>query len=672
MSDANAGVPGVTGAVEIGRGGFGVVYKAAELDLGRDVAVKVLTGQLDERSQLRFERERKAMGALSGHPNIVTIFRSGTTDERALYLVMEYLPGGSLAERIEQQGSLPVEDVLRIGVELAGALETAHRAGVLHRDIKPGNVMMDSLGRAKLGDFGIARLDGAPETKSAVVTASVAHAPPEVIAGTKPDERSDVYSLGSTLFELISGAPAFSRPTDESMIPMFARIAGDPPPDLRQQGVPEVVAATLERSLAKQAEQRFTSAADFGRALNDAQRSLGHPETRLWLEGEPAPERSQQHETQIVPPPVDTSWAPPPHAAPEQHPPAQQPPQQQPPSPQQLPSPQPYPQQQPPQPHPQQQQHLQQPAAGVYQPPPAQQNTVPQPAVPQQFAGPQPAASGYSSQGVGVAPQPAAKKSNTGLVVASIIGVLLLVVGGASIIAASGNDDPEPQAFVDADTSDPDGSDSTDPESQSGSDDATTTTVAETTTTEAPTSTEPPLTLPPRADYLADLPALPAVEEPFTGYKTVTDAQDAFTVRVPIEWPDVLATDGQILSSPDNNGALGDQLISGIVVSGSQGIGLWDPDLFLDELLSELSDPDNPCSQVKREPYVDGPFDGLIYAELCRGGDMLVVEVLVSSADRESIILVAMQMTDERDMAAFEEALASFTLFDAASLPEPS
>jgi serine/threonine protein kinase len=653
VSDTNAGVPGVTGAVEIGRGGFGVVYKAAELDLGRDVAVKVLTGQLDDRSQLRFERERKAMGALSGHPNIVTIFRSGTTEERALYLVMEYLPGGSLAERVEQQGPLPVEDVLRIGVELAGALETAHRAGVLHRDIKPGNVMMDSLGRDKLGDFGIARLDGAPETKSAVVTASVAHAPPEVIAGTKPDERSDVYSLGSTLFELMNGAPAFSRPSDESMIPMFARIAGDPPPDLRQQGVPAVVAATLERSLAKQSEQRFASAAEFGRALNDAQRSLGHAETRLWLEGEPAPDRAPESETQIVPPPVNTSWAPPVPSTPEPQPPTQQPQTQQP-QPQQLPPQQPAAQQ----PQPQQLQPVPQQPAAAYQPPP----------VPQQFAAPPTGSGGYPNQSVGLGPQPAPKKSNTGLIVASIIGVLLLVVGGASIMAASGGDDPEPEAFVDAGGSDGEDTDSTDSESGVEPDEeTTTTTIAETTTT-----TEPPPTLPPRADYLADLPSLPSVEQPFTGYKTVTDAQDAFTVRVPIEWPDLLATDGQVLSSPDNNEALGDGLISGLVVSGSQGIGVWDADLFLDELLSELSDPDNPCSEVKREPYVDGPFDGLIYAELCRGGDMLVVEVLVSSADRESVILVAMQMTDERDMAAFEEALASFTLFDPASLPVPS
>ncbi|MGI9599497.1 MAG: serine/threonine-protein kinase [Acidimicrobiales bacterium] len=315
MSGANLAIPGVVDATEIGRGGFGVVYRATESDLGRDVAVKVLSGELDERTRTRFERERRAMGALSSHPNIITIFRSGVAEGGALYLVMEYLPGGSLAEHIAANGPAAWDDTLRIGVELCGALESAHRAGVLHRDVKPGNIMMDSLGRSKLGDFGIARLDGSPETKSAVITASVAHAPPEVIAGDKPDERSDVYSLASTLFELASGSPAFVRPTDESMIPMFARIVNEPAPDLRQRGVPDGLASVLEKAMSKQAEHRHGSAAEFGRELIAVQRQLGTTETRLWIEGEPEPDQSIGQSTQVVPPPVAGSEAPPPPAS---------------------------------------------------------------------------------------------------------------------------------------------------------------------------------------------------------------------------------------------------------------------------------------------------------------------------------------------------------------------
>ncbi|MEM9653550.1 MAG: protein kinase [Actinomycetota bacterium] len=715
MSNAHAGVPGLTDATEIGRGGFGVVYKASESDLGRDVAVKVLTGQLDDQSKVRFERERRSMGTLSGHPNIVTIFRSGTTDQGSLYLVMEYLPGGSLADQLQREGPLTVEEVLRTGVELAGALETAHRAGVLHRDIKPGNVMTDSLGRAKLGDFGIARMDGAPETKSAVVTASVAHAPPEVIAGTKPDERSDVYSLGSTLFELASGAPAFSRPTDESMIPMFARIAGDPPPDLRQRGIPHGVAVVLEQAMAKAPEHRFQTAAQLGKALNDAQRTLGFVETRLWLEGESDRDTPARPATQIVDPPPSQGWAPPLPPSPGQSapPPAQQnppsaqqspapppaayPPAAQPPPPGQAPSPPatghpappnlapPNPSQPNPAPPGQApagpgatpQQTPSQPAAGYPQStqpgaPPPQPGTVSpgtvSPGAPQQvpppnqFAGGPPG--GYSTQGPGVGqqPQPEPRKSSTGLVVASVIGALVLVVGIAAVLARGSDDTPDPDAFVDIAGTAPDSTaDST------ASTDVTTTTTEATTTSTA--STLPPS--PPRAAYLADLPEITAEATPYTGYRTVTDAQSAFTLRVPIDWIDVLATDGQVLVSPDNSAVLdeteGAEAVSGIVVSGTQGVGVWDADVFLDELIAGTEEP---CNPVKREPYVDGPFDGLIYAELCDGG-VLVVSVIVASADRGAVILVGMQMTDERDMAAFEEALASFTLFDQTALPAP-
>ncbi|MGI9616001.1 MAG: serine/threonine-protein kinase, partial [Acidimicrobiales bacterium] len=216
------GIAGITEAIEIGAGGFGVVYRAVEEDLGRTVAVKVLSGNLDESAQYRFERERRAMGRLSGHPNIVTIYRGGYTAAGNAFLVMEFLDRGSLADRLTTAGPLGWEEALKFGVQLSGALETSHRAGVLHRDIKPGNILLSSLGNAKLCDFGIARLQGAPETKSSVVTASLAHAPPDIVSGARPDARSDVYSLASTLFELVAATPPFVRPDDESMVPILA------------------------------------------------------------------------------------------------------------------------------------------------------------------------------------------------------------------------------------------------------------------------------------------------------------------------------------------------------------------------------------------------------------------------------------------------------------------
>ncbi len=267
MMAIDLGIEGIEGAVEIGRGGFGVVYRATETDLGRTVAIKVLLGDFDERARVRFDRERRAMGSLSGHANIVTVHRSGFTDAGHPFLLMEFLEGGSIADRLHTEGRLPWGDVVQLGVEIADALATAHRAGVLHRDVKPGNILLGRSGVAKLGDFGIARLHGAPETRSAVVTASVAHAPPEVIGGSRPDERADVYSLASTLFELAWGAPAFVDHTDESLVPMLSRIAMESPPDLAAVGMPAPIANVIFRAMAKEKTQRHASADAFGEAL---------------------------------------------------------------------------------------------------------------------------------------------------------------------------------------------------------------------------------------------------------------------------------------------------------------------------------------------------------------------------------------------------------------------
>lgn len=281
------GIAGIADADEIGRGGFGVVYRATEIELDRVVAVKILGGRLDQRARDRFDRERRAMGALSGHPNIVTIYRSGFTDNEEPYLMMEFLADGSVADRLDERGPLDWTEVVSYGVELCGAIETAHRAGVLHRDIKPGNILLSDLGTPKVGDFGIARLQGAPETRSAVITASVAHAAPEVVSGTRPDERSDIYSLVSTLYELMTGSPAFSRPDDESLVPLLARIAQDPPPDLRPNGVPDEVCSVLEAAMAKDRDNRPTTAAELGRELAAAQARTGRPVTPMQIVGEP-------------------------------------------------------------------------------------------------------------------------------------------------------------------------------------------------------------------------------------------------------------------------------------------------------------------------------------------------------------------------------------------------
>jgi hypothetical protein len=285
MADNNPtdlGIDGLQQAHEIGIGGFATVYRAFQPSFRRTVAVKVLaTPSLDRAARERFERECQAMGTLADHPHIVTIYGSGYTRQGRPYLVMAYLPGGSLQDRVDHHGPVRWQEATLYAVHLAGALETAHRAGIVHRDIKPGNVLLSAYGEAQLTDFGIARISGGHETRSGLITASMAHAPPEVLDGHRPTVTADVYALASTTFELMFGRPAFASPSDESMVPMLRRILTDAPPDLRGQGVPDAVCRALERAMAKSPDQRYASAGDLGRELQAARRALGLDPGRL-------------------------------------------------------------------------------------------------------------------------------------------------------------------------------------------------------------------------------------------------------------------------------------------------------------------------------------------------------------------------------------------------------
>ena len=156
-------------AVEVGRGGAGVVFRCYQTSLGRSVAIKVMASDLDEDNRERFLREGYAMGGLSGHPNIVNILQVGVTESKRPYIVMPYHAASSLADRIRRVGPIAWPDALKIGVKLCGALETAHRAGTLHRDIKPANVLVNDYGEPQLSDFGIARIAGGFETNDRIL-----------------------------------------------------------------------------------------------------------------------------------------------------------------------------------------------------------------------------------------------------------------------------------------------------------------------------------------------------------------------------------------------------------------------------------------------------------------------------------------------------------------------
>jgi serine/threonine protein kinase len=261
MNDARPlGIPGLTDHVVVGRGGFGVVYAATEQETGRRVAVKVLDSVTDHRQQARFEAECQAMSALAHLPFIVQIERWGRTTDDRPYLVMEYLPGGSLADRLRVGGPLVAQRVRILGDEIAAALAGAHRVGIVHRDVKPENVLLDADGHAKLTDFGIAVVTGMTAgTTTGTLVASFAHVAPELLDGARPSPLVDVYSLGSTLVTLLTGRPPFEVDGD-SPSQMLARVLRGSLPDLRAHGVPEDLDGVLRRAMARDPQQRTYSA----------------------------------------------------------------------------------------------------------------------------------------------------------------------------------------------------------------------------------------------------------------------------------------------------------------------------------------------------------------------------------------------------------------------------
>ncbi|MEV4127360.1 protein kinase [Nocardia sp. NPDC049707] len=281
---------GLQDAEEIGRGGFGIVYRCRQRGLDRLVAVKVLTSELEENRE-RFFREQRAMGRLTGHPNIVEVLQVGETETKQPFLVMPYHPQGSLEARIRRDGPLPLEDVLHLGVKMAGALETAHRAEVLHRDVKPPNILLSDYGEPALTDFGIAHLVGGFRTATGTVTGSPAFTAPEVLGGVPTSRESDVYGLGATLFCALTGHAAFERRGGEQVVAQFMRITSQPVPDLREHGVPEDVAAVIELAMCRDPRNRPT-AATLGEQLQRVQSAHGLAVDQMAVSAEPAGEQA--------------------------------------------------------------------------------------------------------------------------------------------------------------------------------------------------------------------------------------------------------------------------------------------------------------------------------------------------------------------------------------------
>src|ERR1041385_1353501 len=251
----------------LGAGGFAVVYLVRDLALKRHLAIKVLSPDLITSKTVmeRFRREAETVAQLS-HPNIVPLHFIGQKDD-LLYLAMACIDGGSVADRLDKEGPLPFADAARILAEVASALAHAHKRGVVHRDIKPQNVLVDAESqRSLVTDFGISKAGDTSLTATGQFVGTPAYLAPEQISGDPADHRADIYALGVMGYELIAGKTPFDAPTPTATL--MKRLAGPPEPlkNIRKD-TPQDLADVIDACIAADPEQRFQSASDIAAAL---------------------------------------------------------------------------------------------------------------------------------------------------------------------------------------------------------------------------------------------------------------------------------------------------------------------------------------------------------------------------------------------------------------------
>ncbi|HVR87547.1 MAG TPA: protein kinase, partial [Planctomycetota bacterium] len=255
----------------LGGGGMGVVYKARDRKLDRAVALKFLPPHIlaDSEAHARFMNEARAASALD-HPNICTIYEFDATPEGHPYIAMAYVPGRTLQDMI-RQGPLPVSQAVNLTLQVALGLERAHEGSVIHRDIKPANLMVTDRGELRILDFGVARRGGSTLTETGLALGTLAYMSPEQLQARPVDGRTDLWSLGVVLFEMLAGRRPFQGDTDGAL---WGAIVGQPAPPLAEirRDVPEALAAVVARCLSKDPAQRYPDAAalasDLGRVAN--------------------------------------------------------------------------------------------------------------------------------------------------------------------------------------------------------------------------------------------------------------------------------------------------------------------------------------------------------------------------------------------------------------------
>ena len=259
---------------ELGRGAMGAVHRAQDPLIEREVAIKTLLPDLpaevmgDVRE--RFLREARSAGRLN-HPNIVTIFDVGEQDGVA-YIAMEVLEGRSLQQMLRDAGRLPLSSIVDIAAQVAEALDHAQRFGIVHRDIKPANIMVSAAGRAKLTDFGVAHVPSSSMTQTGTALGSPKYMAPEQVTGQPVEPRSDIFSLGVVLYEMLARCTPFERPGDTNVFALLHRIAGErhrPVTEIDPE-LPAVFDRILDRALAKSPADRYPRAGDMANDLRNS------------------------------------------------------------------------------------------------------------------------------------------------------------------------------------------------------------------------------------------------------------------------------------------------------------------------------------------------------------------------------------------------------------------
>jgi YVTN family beta-propeller protein len=283
----------VTGVA--GRGGMGVVYRAVQLDLDRAVALKLIAPQLaeDPAFRERFVRESRLAASID-HPNVIPIYYTGE-DESALYIAMRYVEGSDLRTLVRAAGRLDPERAAHIVAQVASALDAAHERGIVHRDVKPANVLLGGSDHVYLTDFGLTKRISSQsgQTHAGGWVGTLGFVAPEQIRAERVDARADVYALGCVLFHTVAGGPPYQRDSDEATL--WAHLHDDPP-SLRASApdAPPELQAVIDRALAKEPEDRFQSAGDLGRAaLAAVGREPGPRRERVVARGAAAPAEAE-------------------------------------------------------------------------------------------------------------------------------------------------------------------------------------------------------------------------------------------------------------------------------------------------------------------------------------------------------------------------------------------